>query len=734
MSHQSYRDVFVSNNPALLTSGFSDILAVGQLGIFVYDPKKDQVAVTPNFSVHPTIQLIQGTPELPGNLLAAVANQSDRSKPIKGKKILSWTGRAAERGQNGKIALGFDGADNTKTISARCEESKTIFVKLSGGPIDEIFHTEGKGYVRQYNVFSGCCDDCGDDCAQVSAERMADDLVTQIMSDPIMSLGTRTGNKLIRASKVVDAEAPEADAECTEYLLSQCDNGDDTSLGLVQAFYPGSTIIRLSRSGSTSTYQLIQDSEASAPADFSNAGFFTISECPTCPSGYTSVNNAFAYKVTKDDAGDAAALTAVATQYSITGTESVTRVKYQFGQSTYVVVSAVALTSIAQVNEVQSVVATGGASGSFTLTFDGQTTAAIAYNATATDVQNALLALAVFNPGDITAAGGPLPTTPVTLTFGGRYAGTNVAQLVVVDSITGGDAVVTTSTAGVAGGGTLELLSDSLRPMCVLNTPSTTAWVEGETYERFNKTYKITLNDDVCGTSRLADLQAAYPDLTIAQTLTGECVGTFSTDVPSNCVPPGCPADVPVWVAPDAFEGIEWVAAAPTYTGTPAVGVIFESSFVDRTTSECAYDFWSYDAEPIFIEVSEHSYDYNAAPTICANEWPVTEIQAVKIPIGVGSQVREMEAFFKGYDRKYRDANPIVRQLQDSVLQADPDQLYDQYTLEFEFQYHQAWFSEKLTDTYRVEVYFPEGKGKQFEALVNSYVASVGVDLEPVVL
>lgn len=631
MSHQSYRDVLVSNNPALLKSGFSDALAVGQLGIFIYDPKKDQTAVyPPNYENVRAIQIIQGTPELPGNLLGAVANASDRSKPIKGRKITGWTGRKAERGQNQKVALGFDGVDTAKNMTALCEQSKTVFVKLSGGPIDEIFHTEGKGYVRQYNIFSGCCDDCGDDCAQVSAEAMADDLINQIQNDPILSLGTRTGNKLLRVTKLSDV-APTADETCTEYLLSICDNGDDTSLGLVQSQYSGSTVSRKSRTGSDSVYSLIQATSAPTPADFTNEGLTLISDCDDCPSGsgYVSVAGGFAYEITRQDTGDASAMTTLRANYGLSGSETSVRPTYQFGQSTYVVVSATELTAV----------------GTDNVKFLGET-----------------------------------------------------------------------------------------RNSCVLATPTEVAWVAGDEYNRFERPYTITLNDSVCGVSRLADLQAAFPDLVISQQTAGDCARKFTTMVLSNCVAPGCPPDAPVWVAPDAFEGIQWVAGANPLSGATNVGVLFESAFVDRVAGECAFDYWRYDAEPIIIEISQHSQDYNDKPTVCADEWPVTVLQEAKLPIGVGSRVREEEAFFKGYRREYRDPNPIVRELQNSVLQTDPNKFYDQYTLAFSFEYNQGWFSEKETDNYRLEVYFPEGQGKEFEAAINSYVTSAGIDLDPVFL
>ncbi len=105
-----------------------------------------------------------------------------------------------------------------------------------------------------------------------------------------------------------------------------------------------------------------------------------------------------------------------------------------------------------QTDEVQSVVATGGDSGDFTFTFFGETTAAISFDATAAQVQAALELLPNIEPGDVTCAGGPLPTTPVTITFGGQYAGQNVPALVVTDNIANGTATISTSTPGATSG------------------------------------------------------------------------------------------------------------------------------------------------------------------------------------------------------------------------------------------------------------------------------------------
>jgi hypothetical protein len=107
-------------------------------------------------------------------------------------------------------------------------------------------------------------------------------------------------------------------------------------------------------------------------------------------------------------------------------------------------------------NEVQTVTITGGPTGgSFTLTFGGQTTAAIAYNATAAAVQSALEALSSIGAGNVAATGGPLPGTAVTVTFREALGGANVAQMTATSSLTGGTSpavAVATTTEGSAGG------------------------------------------------------------------------------------------------------------------------------------------------------------------------------------------------------------------------------------------------------------------------------------------
>lgn len=100
-------------------------------------------------------------------------------------------------------------------------------------------------------------------------------------------------------------------------------------------------------------------------------------------------------------------------------------------------------------SEVQQFDLGAASAGTFTISFDGETTAAIAFNANAATVQAALEELSNVDPGDIVVTGGPLPGTPVVLTFGGQYTGKNVPEITIGGGgLTGATVTISTTTAG----------------------------------------------------------------------------------------------------------------------------------------------------------------------------------------------------------------------------------------------------------------------------------------------
>ena len=90
-------------------------------------------------------------------------------------------------------------------------------------------------------------------------------------------------------------------------------------------------------------------------------------------------------------------------------------------------------------SEVQTITISGSPTGgTFTLSYRGQTTTAIAYNAAAAAVDSALEALSTIGAGNVVVGGGPGPATPWTVTFGGALASTNARPLTAASSLTGG--------------------------------------------------------------------------------------------------------------------------------------------------------------------------------------------------------------------------------------------------------------------------------------------------------
>lgn len=104
--------------------------------------------------------------------------------------------------------------------------------------------------------------------------------------------------------------------------------------------------------------------------------------------------------------------------------------------------------------EVQTLTESGTISGgTYTLSFNGETTAALNFDATAATVEAALEALTGIGTDNIVVTGGPVHTTPLTITFQGELSGNQSQITANVGSLTGTTPGITaaTSTPGVAG-------------------------------------------------------------------------------------------------------------------------------------------------------------------------------------------------------------------------------------------------------------------------------------------
>lgn len=122
------------------------------------------------------------------------------------------------------------------------------------------------------------------------------------------------------------------------------------------------------------------------------------------------------------------------------------------------------------VNEVQSITVDGGG-GTFTVTFNGQTTGALAYNITAAALKTALEALSTVGSGNTLVTGGPGSpggATPYVITFIGARGGTNQPIMTTTPSLTGGGAH-TATVATVTQGSVEQTNVERYVTVCVID-------------------------------------------------------------------------------------------------------------------------------------------------------------------------------------------------------------------------------------------------------------------------
>lgn len=105
------------------------------------------------------------------------------------------------------------------------------------------------------------------------------------------------------------------------------------------------------------------------------------------------------------------------------------------------------------VNEAQTITVAGTPTGgAFPVSFKGSPNASIAFNETAAAADTKLEALSTIGAGNVAVTGGPLPGTPLTVTFTGTLAGQNVEKLVASKTgLTGGTNVAVTVATSVIG-------------------------------------------------------------------------------------------------------------------------------------------------------------------------------------------------------------------------------------------------------------------------------------------
>lgn len=175
---------------------------------------------------------------------------------------------------------------------------------------------------------------------------------------------------------------------------------------------------------------------------------------------------------------------------------------------------------------------------------------------------------------DITAAIQALPgATAGTAVLNDTTGDTKTYTVITDDELTEAeiDAFIVANEAAL-----IELIANDVADLCQSALPTAIVWVEGESCNFTTEAYKITLADDECGNSRLAELQEAYPNLTIAEDSAANCQRVYSTTVNTNLVCEECSEifrDVFESEGPGVYDNVAWVKAPKTYSGLAKMGI-----------------------------------------------------------------------------------------------------------------------------------------------------------------
>lgn len=322
----SLRKVFIGAGSVRTTGSTSDLKA-GELGLFDAETFRALTAGA-TYTSNPKVILAQGSFHQKDVLALGHGGlkESIKSRPIHGAHITEWRLATPTKAQNHVVAVGYDGVDITKTLTVEKDKTYKLRITVKGSPVSRFINHD---LYHDFTYTTICPTDCADGCTDpTSAAPLAEAITGEINTHPFIS-------PFVKAEVLYGDLASIPSVGQTLYRLSVCDTGDAAALAEVQRQYPTRSVSVVSRTGSTTVYEICIPAIDGGPAAFSNANLRLIPNCSVCPTGYTSVAKLYKFEVKRQDAGSGGNLTTVTSDY--TSVPNATRVSYEYGVSTYII-------------------------------------------------------------------------------------------------------------------------------------------------------------------------------------------------------------------------------------------------------------------------------------------------------------------------------------------------------------------------------------------------------------
>lgn len=202
-----------------------------------------------------------------------------KSESFLGKEVVSFQKAYPQRPKNEEWVLGYSGSSDDNSLVFECGKNYEFKVKLFGEPAFQRFN---KTVERIISYQTPCCgDDCNAPCDGTKLD----------VKEHTRKLAEAINNDVELRELKIHAQPVFSDFSATVanawfYELTVSDNGDADALFAVQRAYAyGKDISRKSYVNGKSTY--IVGPRTSAPANFTPSSPVLLSNCGTCPDGYT---------------------------------------------------------------------------------------------------------------------------------------------------------------------------------------------------------------------------------------------------------------------------------------------------------------------------------------------------------------------------------------------------------------------------------------------------------------
>lgn len=278
--------------------------------------------------------------------------------------------------------------------------------------------------------------------------------------------------------------------------------------------------------------------------------------------------------------------------------------------------------------------------------------------------------------------------------------------------------------------------------VCTNNTVETVAWEEVATANATVKQFEIILGDD-CNGSRLAELQAAYPELVITQASTptpANCLRKYTTTVVTDIVfPNGCPNSTvlhQVYTAtePKAFDiNTYWVETVEADENTYLCGLHIQAKpVIVNAEGECLIDELPFIATSMRVKpAGGYITNVYLNSPIVNNPFPVLQVERGQDLDNLGGDMRSFERQGRFYFQNESYFNNVYSR---SVLglenQLEGLTQYSTYAFEVDRYKKAQGFGGNALESITYHMIVPVGKSAGVEALLNSLAGGAGVTIE----